>query len=144
MSDLESPRVYCEDNSGRVNRIEIPFEISQYTDVDIIASAGMWGNEKYTYTLSKERVDDDKWEYNFQVELPNTITQIYEDESYQKKIYPYGRTYYFSDMMYTSSYALLLASDCEGALERLFESELKFIWTNNELIQNIPLNDERY
>lgn len=47
-------------------------------------------------------------------------------------------------MMYTSSYALLLASDCEGALERLFESELKFIWTNNELIQNIPLKDERY
>ena len=140
VSYSESPFIDRDENSGKVDRINIPFEISKYTEVN----SPIWRNTEYTYTLSKERIDDDRWDYNLYVEIPDAITQRYEDGSYQKNVYPLGRTYYFSDMRQVSAIDFLLASDCNGILESLFEFELDSAWTNRNLIQDIHLDDERY
>lgn len=144
VSYSESPFIARDENSGKVDRIDIPFEISAYTEVNTVASSPIWGNTEYTYTLSKERKDDDKWEYNLYMDLPAFIIQMYKDECYKKKIYPYGRTYYFSGMRHISATDFLLASDYNGILKEIFEDELNFLWTDSELILDIPLKDERY
>lgn len=143
-SYTESPYMNCDEDSGNVNSIDIPLEIPAYTDIETVPNYGMWTMKGYEYTLSKERSGEDSWTYNLCLILPVAITQQYEDQSYQKKQYPDGRMYYFGDLESASATEFLLASDCNGIFEKIFEDELERSWTEDSLIQEATLNDSRY
>lgn len=135
---------FCgKDDSGKITNIDIPVEISEYTDIETLPDFGDWIANGYSYTLSKIRGDNDYWTYNLYLNLPIIIRQEYSS-GYQKEKYPNGRTYFFGGMGETSSNDFLLATDCNGIFEKFFEEELNNCWTDDELITDASLDDSRY
>ena len=141
-SYLENPFLTFSDD-GRVDSINFSTEIAEYKKIETIDDYVIPTLQGSSYILSKKRTGEDRWIYNLYLKTPITITQEYK-EGYKKEIYPYARTYYFSDMISTSPTEFLLASDCNGIFEKIFEKELSRSWMNDGLIQDLPLSDSRY
>lgn len=144
-SYLEKPFLTFSDD-GRVDSINFPIETSKYNEYKRIETIGNYAApapKGSSYILSKKRTDEDRWMYNLYLKTPITITQEYK-EGYKKEMYPYARTYYFSDMMSVSATEFLLASDCNGVFEKIFEEELSQSWMDDDLTQDLPLDDSRY
>lgn len=135
----DSGHIILDDNNHNVAAIEFEFDVDSYE----YTSPNSFNNHPCNFTIEKTKESQNTWSYNLYINFDMPITSKCL-QSPLKKSEPRWKMFYWSTMYQTSGSSLLLLSEYNGPLKDFFESELDDRWTDDSLVTELPLDDNRF